>query len=92
MPEWIFLFKIFYLLVFTERGKERGREEGEKHQCVAACHAHPTGDLDSNPGMCLNWESNWRPFGLQASPQPTEPQQPGPEWTLKMLIPIYALK
>ena len=37
----------------------------------------PTGDLAHNPGMCPDWESNWRPFGLQAGSQSTEPHQPG---------------
>ena len=37
----------------------------------------PTGDLAHNPGMCRDWESNWRPFGSQASSQSTEPYQPG---------------
>ena len=27
--------------------------------------------------MCPDWESNWQPFGLQASAQPTELHQPG---------------
>ena len=39
--------KDFYL--FLDRGKrEKG---GEKHQCVVASHAPPTGDLARNPGM-----------------------------------------
>ena len=29
------------------------------------------------PGMCLDWELNLRPFGLQAGSQFTEPHQPG---------------
>ena len=27
--------------------------------------------------MWPDWESNWQPFGLEASTQPTEPDQPG---------------
>ena len=30
--------------------------------------------------MCLDWESNQRPFGLQASAQSAEPYQPGPAY------------
>ena len=45
-------------------GRERGKE-GKKHQCVVASRATPTGDLARNPGMCPDWESNRRPFGLQ---------------------------
>ena len=37
--------------------------EGEKYQCVVAFHTLPTGDLAHNPGMCPDWELNWRPFG-----------------------------
>ena len=54
-----------------------GEKEGEKHQCVAASHMLPTGDLARNPGMCPDWESNQQPFGSQASVQSTEPHQPG---------------
>ena len=46
------------------------RNLGEKHQGVVASHVAPTGDLAHNPGMCPDWESNWRPFDLQASTQP----------------------
>ena len=60
-----------------ERG-ERREKEREKHQCVVASCAPPTGDLVCNPGMCSDWELNWRPFGSQAGTQSTEPHQPGP--------------
>ena len=69
-----FLFKDFIL--FLERGRE-GEKEEEKHQCVVATWAPPTGDPACNPGMCSNWELNSRPFGLQSSAQSTEPHQPG---------------
>ena len=71
-----FIFLRFYLFIFRERGRE-GERKGEKHQCVVASHAPRTGDLTHNPGMCLDWESNWRPFGLQAHAQSTELHQPG---------------
>ena len=45
--------------------------------CGCLSHAPPTGDLAYKPGMCPDWESNWRPFGLQAGAQSTEPHQPG---------------
>ena len=54
-----------------------GEREGEKHQCKVASGAPPTGDLAHNPGMCPNWELNWRHFGLQPGTQSTEPHQPG---------------
>ena len=69
-------FKTFYL--FLER-----RERGEKKRVrnvnawdtwwVTSCRP-PAGDLA--PGMCPDWESNQRPFGLKASSQSTEPHQP----------------
>ena len=64
---WDFFLR-FYLFIFRE-GK--GEIEGEKHRCVVASHRSPTGDLVGNQ------ESNWWPFGLQASAQSTEPHQPG---------------
>ena len=71
----------FTILLFFNSFLERekgGRGEGEKHQCVVASHAPPTGDLAGNPGMCPDWKSNCQPFGLQASTQSAEPHQPGP--------------
>ena len=60
---FFFFFKqLIYL--FLERGEGREKER-EKYQCVVASHVAPTGDLACNPGMCLDWESNWQPFGLQ---------------------------
>ena len=67
--------KILFIL-FLKKGRE-GEREGEKHQCVAASHVPPTGNLAHNPGMCPDWESNWSPFDLQASTQSTEPHQSG---------------
>ena len=64
------------LFIFRERGGE-GEREGEKHQCVVASHAPPTGDQAHNPGMCPDWESNQQPFGSQACTQSTELYQPG---------------
>ena len=29
-----------------------------------------TGDLARNPGVCPDWELNWRPFGLQPALNP----------------------
>ena len=70
-----YFFKDFIHL-FLESGRE-GERKGEKHQCVVAFRTPPTRDLVSNPGMCLDWESNRRPFGLQAGTQSTEPHQLG---------------
>ena len=73
--KWEFFNKDFIYL-FLGRRKERERE-GEKYQCMAASHTHPTGDLAHKPGMCPDWESNRRPFGSQANTQSTEPHQSG---------------
>ena len=43
----------------------------------------PTGNLVFNLGMCPDWESNWRPFGLQAGTKSIEPHQPGQHSFLK---------
>ena len=48
----------------------------EKHWLVAS-PTPPSGDPARNPGMCPNWESNWRPYGSQAGTQSIEPHQPG---------------
>ena len=45
-----FLEKILFIY-FRERAREEERE-GEKHPCVVASHAPPTGDLACNPGTC----------------------------------------
>ena len=64
-------------ILFIFRDGEGGKK-GEKHQCVVASHASPTGDMACNPGMCPDSESNQPLFGLQVSTQSTEPHQPGP--------------
>ena len=66
-------FKRFYLFIFREREEKKK----EKHQCVVASQAPPTGDLAHNLGVCPGWESNQQPFGSQACVQPTELCQPG---------------
>ena len=76
----IFFQKI--LFIFRERGRE-GEREQEKHQCPRntsiSCLSHaPNGDQAHNAGMGPDWESNWRPFSLQAGTQSTESCQPGP--------------
>ena len=72
----LFFLKRFYLFIFRERGREGERQE-EKHKCVVASHAPPTGDLAFNPGMGPAWELNRWTFDSQACTQSTEPHQPG---------------
>ena len=43
--------------------RERNIQTQDKHILVAS-RSPPTGDLSCNPGMCPDWESNQRPFGL----------------------------
>ena len=50
----------------------------KKHQGVVASHMPPNGDLAHNPGIRPDWESNQRPFHLQACIH-SEPYQPGPK-------------
>ena len=54
-----------------------GEGKGEKYQCVVASCTPPTRDLAHNPGMCPDWESNWRRFGLQVGAQSIELHQTG---------------
>ena len=68
-----FFLKIFIYLFLEGKG---GRKR-EKHQCMVASCAPPTGDPAHNLGMCPDWELNQQPFGLQASTQSTESHQPG---------------
>ena len=76
--------------MFRQKVRE-GEKEGEKHHCVVASRAPPTGDLAHNPGMCPAWELNQRSFGLQTNDQSTEPHQPGPRIYEKNLLknPLY---
>ena len=45
---YLYCFKIFYLFIFRERGRE-GERQGKKHRCVVASR---TGDPAHNAGMC----------------------------------------
>ena len=65
-----------FIYLFLERGEGRGRE-GEKHQCVVASCAPPTGHLACNPDICPDWKSNLQAFGSKVRTQSTERYQPG---------------
>ena len=63
----LFNYKYFVKIVFIHFFRERGREgekEAEKHECVVASPAPPTGDLAHIPGMCPDWASNRQTFSL----------------------------
>ena len=74
-PDLYFLKDFIYLFLERGKGREKGRERNISVWLPLA--VPPTGDLARNPGVCPDWESNRRPFGLQASTQSTEPHQPG---------------
>ena len=73
---WKFLSLKDFIYLFMFREGKGGRKT-EKHQCVVVSHVPPNEDLACNPGMCPDWESNWRPFSSLDSTQSTEPHQPG---------------
>ena len=63
----------FIYFIFRERGRKG--EEGEKHQCVVASPASPTGDLAATQACALTGLILW--FPRSSAPQSTEPHQPG---------------
>ena len=64
-----------FIYLFLERRKRRKKERERNSDWLPLTPPH--GDLDCNPGMCPDWESNQWPFGLQAGIQSTEPNEPG---------------
>ena len=71
-----------YLFLERWEGKEK---EKEGNINVWLPLAQPLlGTLSCNPGMCPDWESNWPPFGSQASTQSTETHQPGLKLMFKL--------
>ena len=75
---WEYVYSLFSKKYFISLFLERGKGERERNINVWLPLTHPpTGDLACNPGVCPNQESNQLPFGLQASAQSTELQQPG---------------
>ena len=78
-------FLRFFKFIFRERGRE-GEREGEKHQCVVASRAPGTGDLACNPGMCPDWELNWRPPSLQPTLNPLSYTSQGENKIFKIML------
>ena len=74
-----FFKKRFYLLIFRQRVREgeRGKHWYVRDTSMVASRTPPAGDPACNPGMCLDWELNWRPLSLQAGTQSTEPHSQG---------------
>ena len=77
-----------HCLLLNNISDSSAKSLGEKHLCVVASQAPPIGDLAHNPGMCPDWELNWRPFCSQAGAQSTEPHQPGLalKYSLKKIV------
>ena len=65
------------LKIYFQRRRREGEREGEKKQCVVAFCVSGTRDLACNPGMCPDWELDWKPIGSQVGPQSAEPHQSG---------------
>ena len=72
-----FFLKLLYLFIFRERGM-KGEKRHYIRETLISSPMPLTGDLDCNPGMCPDWESNWQPFSSQAATQPAKPHWPGP--------------
>ena len=93
IPKIQISFFLKILFIYFQRGGREGEREGEKHQCVVASRAPPTGDLAHNSGICPDWELNLWHFGSQARAQSTELHQPGPKFLSpeNSLIPLISL-
>ena len=75
------LLACFFKFIFRERRREgeRGRETSmrQRNSTWLPLAYIPTRFQTCNPGMCPDWESNWRPFALQDDAQAAEPHQSG---------------
>ena len=59
-----------FIYLFLDRGEGRERNI---NVWLVSCTPSPLGTWSTNPDMCPDWESNQRPFGVQAGTQATEP-------------------
>ena len=85
---FIYLFKRFYLCIFSQRGRE-GEREGEKHQRVVASCMSPTGNLACHPGMCPDWELNGNPLVHRLVLNPLSPTSQGRDYLIQHFIQCY---
>ena len=73
------------LFIFREREREGERERNINVWLPLACPL--MGTWPATKSCALDWESNWLPFGSQASIQSTEPHQSG----LKMYLNCFEI-
>ena len=76
---WFFSFLKNVIYSFLKRRERREKEE-EKHKCVVASQAPPTGDLARNPGMCPEWASNWQQIFHRLALNPLSHTSQGIVW------------
>ena len=58
-PKAVFFLKILFIYFQREgKGERTGRREISMCGCLSSRPPPATGDLDCNPGMCPDWESN----------------------------------
>ena len=72
-----FLFSMILFIYSLERGE--GKEKRGRETSVCGCLSHAPYWGPGAEARHVPWELNWRPFGLQAGAQSTEPHQPGPQ-------------
>ena len=80
----VLLFLNILFIYFGGEGK--GRRKREKHQCLVASCMPPTGDLVWNPGMCSDWEWNWRPLVCRLALNPLSHTSQGGKFFKDILL------
>ena len=65
------------------------RKRGRETSMCGCLLCAPTGDLYCNPGMCPDWESNWRPFGSQPELNPPSYTSQGRTAVLSFCFEIF---
>ena len=64
-----------YIFSFLRGERERNKDVPEKHSHQLPLARPQLEDLAGRPGVCPDWELNWRPLSSQAGTQSTEPHQ-----------------
>ena len=79
--DFIHFFKIIYLFIFREKGREG--ERGRETSMCGCLSCVLTTKLCRNPGMCSDRESNRQPFDSQPALNP--PSYTGQGWLYMLL-------